>query len=305
MSINHAILGILSDQSLTGYDLKKIIQESPFMPWSGNNNQIYKALVELLDEDFVTNEICHQESAPSKKIYTITAAGKAALREWVLSRPEAPEFKKTFLIQLAWADQLNTEEISTLLASYENELRVQIVVLQEKKRRGSFSPDRTPREVLLWDAIHDNLISSNQYELNWVQELRDKLCVNVEEAAKTNYQVVEKNGQKYIEFASAETSLHSEQDVLDAVAACHENDIYRILIPSEVLGEDFFKLKTGAAGRLLQKFVNYKIKVAITIHDERKVKGKFKELFAETNKGNACRMFFNTQEATDWLLSMP
>ncbi len=62
MSINHAILGILSCRSVTGYDLKKIIQESPFMPWSGNNNQIYKALVEILEEGFVTHEVRHQES---------------------------------------------------------------------------------------------------------------------------------------------------------------------------------------------------------------------------------------------------
>ena len=57
VSIKHAILGILSFKPLTGYDIKKIIQESSFMYWSGNNNQVYKALLELHDKGFVTNEV--------------------------------------------------------------------------------------------------------------------------------------------------------------------------------------------------------------------------------------------------------
>jgi DNA-binding PadR family transcriptional regulator len=51
-------------------------------------------LVELLAEGFVTNEIQHQESSPSKKIYTITKEGLEELKEWVLSSPELPEWKK-------------------------------------------------------------------------------------------------------------------------------------------------------------------------------------------------------------------
>ena len=176
MSINYAILGILSCRSLTGYDLKKIMQESTFMYWSGNNNQIYKALVELHDKGLVTNEVQHHESSPSKKIYTITEAGKTELKEWVKSNPEAPEFKKMFLIQLAWADQLNTEEINTLLSKYENEVRMQILMEQEKKRRKTFSPSRTSREIQIWDFIYDNTISSYENELNWIQKVRKEIC---------------------------------------------------------------------------------------------------------------------------------
>ncbi|WP_020431692.1 PadR family transcriptional regulator, partial [Paenibacillus riograndensis] len=75
---------------MTGYDLKKLIQESSFLYWSGNNNQIYKALVELLNAGFVTNEVRHQDSSPSKKIYTITSSGLAELRKWVVAPPEPP-----------------------------------------------------------------------------------------------------------------------------------------------------------------------------------------------------------------------
>lgn len=304
MSINNAILGILSYKSLTGYDLKKIIQDSPFMHWSGNNNQIYKALVELLDEGYVTNEVFHQESSPSKKIYTITDAGRVALKDWVLYRPEAPECKKTFLMQLAWSDLLSQEELKNLLAAYENEIRVQIIMHKEQQNRAGFSPDRTVREVLIWDMIHDNILSSYESELVWVQKLREKLFINIEETNKMNYKVIEKDDKRYIEFASSEVQIRTEKDAVDIISACFENDVSLIMLHSEALDDDFFKLRTGVAGAILQKFVNYRFKVALVVSNDEKIRGKFKELLAETNKGNDYRVFNNSAEAEKWLLSL-
>lgn len=303
MSIKYAILGILSFKSLTGYDLRKIIQDSAFMYWSGNNNQIYKSLVELLNEGFVTNEVLHQESSPSKKIYTITEAGLAELKDWVLSSPELPEFKKTFLIQLAWADQLSTDELNTLVSGYENEIKMQLVLQQEKRRRNSFSPGRTAREAYLWDMIHDNILSSYQNELSWIQKLRSELLSNTDkEANKMKYEVIEKDNKKYINYGSVEVPLGTEQDALDLIAVCMEKGTHRLLLHSEVLSDDFFRLKTGLAGTVLQKFMNYHIKVAVLVTSELKIMGKFKELLAESNKGNDFRVFNNKDEAENWLL---
>lgn len=172
MSIKYAILGLLSWKPSSGYDLKKVFEDSSIMYWSGNNNQIYKTLVQLLNDGLVTNEIKHQEGTPSKKLYTITEKGKSELKEWILSAPELPEFKKTFLIQLAWADMLSDEELDDLLARYENEVRAQLLMQQEKVRRGIDSPGRTEREIYLWAMITKNIISSYKAELDWIENVR-------------------------------------------------------------------------------------------------------------------------------------
>lgn len=304
MSISHAILGILSCKPSTGYDLKKIIQELSFMYWSGNNNQIYKALVELLDEGFVTNEVQHQESSPSKKIYTITKEGLAELKEWVFSSPELPELKKPFLIQLAWADQLQPDELNTLLTGYENRIRMQILLQKEKQRRGTFSPARTPREIYLWEMIQENIISSYENELIWLEKIRKAIESDCkEETNKMDYSVIEKNGKKYIECFSAKTPIQSEQDALDLIMVCGENNTNLLLIHSEALAENFFKLKTGIAGMILQKFVNYHLRTAVIIHEELKITGKFKEMLAEAKKGNDFRIFNNVTVAENWLFN--
>jgi PadR family transcriptional regulator, regulatory protein AphA len=175
MSIQYAILGFLSWKPATGYDLKKLFEESTFMYWSGNNNQIYKSLLFLQEEGLVRNETIHQEGAPSKKVYTITEEGLKKLKSWVTTSPEAPEFKKPFLVRLAWSDLLTAEELGKLLSEYENEVRLQLLMHQERKRRGIPSPDRTTREALIWDRITDNLISYYQNELDWIQSLEKEL----------------------------------------------------------------------------------------------------------------------------------
>lgn len=302
MSIQYAILGILSCQPYTGYDLKKIIQDSPFMHWSGNNNQIYKSLVELLEDGFVTSEVHHQESSPSKKVYTITREGLAELKDWACSAPELPELKKTFLVQLAWTDQLSQEELETLLSQYEYELKMQIVLHQERKRRGAFWPGRSPREELIWESIDQNILSSFESELEWVKKLRMQLVGNKEETDTMHYTVNENHGKKYIEYASKEHPIQSEQDGLDLIATCSEQDTNLILLHSEALSDEFFQLRTGLAGAVLQKLSNYRVKAALVLTDSQKAKGKFKDFLAESNRGNSFRVFQEKAEAVDWLL---
>ncbi len=175
MSIQYAILGFLSTKPSTGYDLKKLFEESSVMYWSGNNNQIYKSLLQLQEEGLVQNETIHQEGAPSKKIYTITEAGIESLKRWIVSSCEAPEFKKPFLIRLSWSNLLKDDELLKLFQDYEDEIRLQLVMHQEKKRRCTPGLDPSSREYILWDRIAENVISSFQNELDWILETKRAL----------------------------------------------------------------------------------------------------------------------------------
>jgi DNA-binding PadR family transcriptional regulator len=179
------MLGYLSWKPLTGYDLKKIFAESTTLHWSGNSNQIYRALIELHNEGLVTLEVEYQESHPPRKIYSITDKGRAELRQWVMSTPEAPQIRNTFLVQLAWADQLNADELNTLLDKYQAELSVQLAMAREEQQRSKDTPQRTPRETYLWQMIAESRISSYETEINWLQTLRQNLKTLHEESRQS------------------------------------------------------------------------------------------------------------------------
>jgi PadR family transcriptional regulator, regulatory protein AphA len=174
MSIKYAILGFLSWRSMTGYELKQLFAQSATLAWSGNSNQIYTPLVELHKEGLVSLEIQPQETRPARKVYSLTSKGLAALKSWVLSAQEPPVQKNPFLLQLAWADQLQAEEVDALFAAYEEQLQTQLLLFRGRTLRQD-SPQRTPRETYLWNMIAENWISFYENELCWAQRVREEL----------------------------------------------------------------------------------------------------------------------------------
>ena len=184
MSIETAILGLLSWRSLTGYDLKKMCEDSVALYWSGNNNEIYRTLISLLEAGFVTREVQPQENHPAKKIYSITPTGVDELKRRALASPDLPQLKHTLLIQLAWADLLNPDELDNLLGKYQDEVQTQLFICQrqQKPMSGAERPTylnptgaRSPREAYLWEMILDSWTSFYEHELGWVQQLRQGL----------------------------------------------------------------------------------------------------------------------------------
>ena len=175
MSVKYVVLGYLSWQPASGYDLKKIISESETLPWSGNSNQIYKALVELHDEGLVTQEIEQTDKLPARKIYSITDKGREKLVTWSQEPPFAPQFRKPFLAQLMWADKLTPQQIDQLLDEYLNAVGEKLFMVRVQADRKPNTPDRTPREIYLWEMVRRNWIASYELELSWIRELRQEL----------------------------------------------------------------------------------------------------------------------------------
>jgi PadR family transcriptional regulator, regulatory protein AphA len=188
MSIEHAILGLLSWRPMSGYDLKKIFEDASILYWSGNNNEIYRTLVKLHADGQVTRQVEQQESLPARKVYSITTQGQETLKKWVLASPEPPQLRHTFLIQLSWADALSPAELAGLLAKYEDEVQTQYLMactgprpsaaaLTPNPRTGYLdsAQARTPREALLWQRIQEHERSFYENELNWVRTLRKEM----------------------------------------------------------------------------------------------------------------------------------
>ena len=86
MSIKHTILGLLSERPLHGYELKAAFERELSPSGTLNFGQVYTTLDRLERDELVTPEVVAQEKQPDKKVYALTNAGRAELREW-LSTP--------------------------------------------------------------------------------------------------------------------------------------------------------------------------------------------------------------------------
>lgn len=177
MSIKYVVLGYLSWRPMTGYEVKKTIAESETLPWSANDNQIYRALVQLHDDRWVrkTIEGEGQNGAPNRRVYAITDEGVEALRKWAGSAPERPYTDKPFLNQLMWADCLDAAELDQILEAYLNAVGEKLFFIRVQADEKPNTPERTPREGYLWDMIHKHWIAQYEIELKWIRQMRRDL----------------------------------------------------------------------------------------------------------------------------------
>jgi PadR family transcriptional regulator, regulatory protein AphA len=115
-----------------------------------------------------------------------------------------------------------------------------------------------------------------------------------------NYILKQIGRRKYIDCLEG-SQIVDEQAALDIVGMCGEEGTDRVMLHSDNLPADFFKLSTGLAGNVLLKFYNYSIIAAAVLTHEQVNQGKFYDFALETNRGTQFRIFFNQQEAEEWL----
>ncbi|MBD2866456.1 DUF4180 domain-containing protein [Paenibacillus sp. IB182363] len=93
--------------------------------------------------------------------------------------------------------------------------------------------------------------------------------------------------------------VHDVQDALDLMASIsyNNNGCYKILINKSNITEDFFELKTGLAGDVLQKYANYKVKLAIVGDFDKYNSKSLKDFIYECNNGKQVFFLKDKQEA--------
>ena len=84
MSIRHALLGLLAEEPMSGYDIAKRFEHSLSRIWSARSNQIYTELNKLADAGLIA---LHGEAARGRKLYAITEAGRTTLHDWLVAGP--------------------------------------------------------------------------------------------------------------------------------------------------------------------------------------------------------------------------
>jgi DNA-binding PadR family transcriptional regulator len=100
MSLAHAILVSLVECPSSGYDLAKKFDGSVGFFWQATHQQIYRELHRLQDKQWVEAEAVVQENRPDKKLFTVSAAGKQELREWITQPCEINVTKDELMVKI-------------------------------------------------------------------------------------------------------------------------------------------------------------------------------------------------------------
>jgi hypothetical protein len=113
---------------------------------------------------------------------------------------------------------------------------------------------------------------------------------------------VHQNGTtKIAEVIAEEVLISNPEEGLQLMADLYYQEFDKLIIHEKNISPDFFDLKTGLAGEILQKFSNYRVQLAI-IGDFSKYSSKSLEDFIyESNKGRQVNFLGSLEQAIEKL----
>lgn len=131
VSLRHFILGLLTRQPMSGYDIKRFLQRLSWLVGSPSFGSLYPALHTLLENGLVTVEVIPRQDKPPRKIYTITEIGQQELQKW-LDRPVASGVSlRAFLMRLILASNLSSDGLIAHLEQRRAEVADHQLTLQQ------------------------------------------------------------------------------------------------------------------------------------------------------------------------------
>jgi DNA-binding PadR family transcriptional regulator len=105
----YAILGMLSIAPMSGYDIKKRVEESISNFWAESYGQIYPILKSLVAEKLVTKTVEKGRGKPDRHLYELTERGRDELREWLTEGVTPKVERNELLLKLFFGEEMPLE----------------------------------------------------------------------------------------------------------------------------------------------------------------------------------------------------
>lgn len=178
MSLKHALLGFLSYQNMTGYQLKQYFDKSIQNFWSASLSQIYPTLNQMREEELVNVEIVYQDNSPNAKLYNITDKGKEELIRWISGPIDAQPLRSAFLIKLYFGTNVEkniiTDQLKKQIELSERRIKLAnqgIKHLQDEH----ISKGHMKNDAYYWSIAADYWLKLEEFNVKWYKDTIKKI----------------------------------------------------------------------------------------------------------------------------------
>ena len=128
-AVTWAVLGLLALRPRSGYDIKQAVDRTIRHFWAASYGQIYPELKRLETAGWIEGTD-GSRGARSRRVYSITATGRAELRGWLYGTKTQIELRDESLLRLFFADTLPREEALGLLRGRREGYRAMLAYLR-------------------------------------------------------------------------------------------------------------------------------------------------------------------------------
>jgi PadR family transcriptional regulator AphA len=167
VSLRHALLGVIKDTPLTGYDLVRHFQGTVGFLWSAPQSQIYPELRRMEAEGLIQAKVAPRGKKAQKRIYSITDAGMQELRRWATDFMPLPAQRDPIVLKAAFFDLAPLEAVREQLRAHIAQFQWR---MEQWQARADAIRERRAELVEVWLSRqpveeHDNIIKLKVHAL--------------------------------------------------------------------------------------------------------------------------------------------
>jgi DNA-binding PadR family transcriptional regulator len=180
---DYAILGLLSDGARSGYELRVAVSEELGYFWAESFGQIYPTLRRLAREKLVVRNSERTGRRP-RNVYTITAAGRERLAEWLRRQPQPRVPRNELLLKMYFARQLEPAEAAAHIQRYRQQQEVARAKHESLEQQFYEEHGKDP-DLMYWLIALRYAQLEAEAHLRWAEEAA-QILTELQEPAQAN-----------------------------------------------------------------------------------------------------------------------
>lgn len=142
---------------------------------SATHQQIYRLLKRMDEAGWVDAEVVAQDSRPDKKVYRVSAAGRAELQRWIAEPTEPNHLRNELAVKIRAAQQGDIPALAAEVARHRDGHAARLEIYRMIEKRDFPVPDQ-----LSGTALHQYLVLRGGIRVEegfagWCQEVLDAL----------------------------------------------------------------------------------------------------------------------------------
>lgn len=167
------ILGLLSHEELTGYEIKRRIDTTLKFFWSGSYGSIYPTLNDLVQRGLATKRV-DSGNKRNRNIYTITKEGREYLKQWLSLPAEKDELRYETLLKLFFGNEQGSDQAIVHIESFAHKIETELSYLLHAAEalKDCLNEDSNHLYYLL--TVEFGIQTYRTY-LDWCQEAKRRL----------------------------------------------------------------------------------------------------------------------------------
>jgi DNA-binding PadR family transcriptional regulator len=168
--LRDVILTVLAHRPMTGYQIARNFDQVLSHFWHASHQQIYRELARMNRDGVVVFRAVAQSGKPEKKLYSLTKAGRAALKKWVATPTGLPHPQNDLLVKLMAGLLVSTPALKQEIARVQAGTAWYLEQLRSMQVQCLGRPLETGYDQALFLALRRGLLMV-EAQLVWLDEV--------------------------------------------------------------------------------------------------------------------------------------